>query len=468
VRGSKHRGGAVATDPVCGMTVDSGTAVSFERGGELHYFCCEGCRTAFAADPDRYLRAADASFAQRGHGPAMERAPAAVQAHDASSTDGNRTAASTRSTTSAVWTCPMHPEIRREVPGACPICGMALEALEPTAEEGDNKELASMTRRFWIGVALTTPLLVAMVAEFVPASDPMRLLGHTALAWSQLVLATPVVVWCGAPFFARGWQSVVNRSPNMFTLIALGTGAAWLYSVLATVAPGALPPSFRGAGGAPPLYFESAAVIVTLVLLGQVLELRARAQTSGAIRALLKLAPKIAHRVGNDGHEHDVALDAVASGDTLRVRPGENVPVDGVVLDGASHVDESLLTGEPGPVSKARGAQLSAGTTNGSGTLLMYAERVGRDTLLAQIVRLVAQAQRSRAPVQRLADRVSAWFVPGVVAVAVAAAAVWALVGPAPQAANALLAAVSVLIIACPCALGLATPMSTAARSRAC
>ncbi len=336
---------------------------------------------------------------------------------------------------------------------------MALEPLEPTAEEGDNVELADMTRRFWVGVALTAPLLVAMLAEFVPAIDPMRLLGHAALAWAQLVLATPVVIWCGAPFFARGWQSIVNRSPNMFTLIALGTGAAWVYSVLATVAPGALPPSFR-ADGEPPLYFESAAVIVTLVLLGQVLELRARAQTSGAIRALLKLAPKIAHRVDADGRESDVDLDAVAIGDSLRVRPGENVPIDGVVLDGASHVDESLLTGEPDPVSKAKGASVSAGTTNGSGTLLVRAERVGGDTLLAQIVRLVAQAQRSRAPVQRLADRVSAWFVPSVVAVAIAAAAAWALVGPPPQAANALLAAVSVLIIACPCALGLATPMS--------
>jgi Cu+-exporting ATPase len=412
-------------DPVCGMTVDPGTAASLTHADRTYYFCCEGCRSAFAADPNKYVIGA--------------------------------TRATNRS--AALWTCPMHPEIRRDAPGACPICGMALEPLEPTAEEGDNVELADMTRRFWIGVALTAPLLAAMLAEFVPAIDPMRLLGHAALAWAQLVLATPVVIWCGAPFFARGWQSIVNRSPNMFTLIALGTGAAWLYSVLATVAPGALPPSFR-AGGAPPLYFESAAVIVTLVLLGQVLELRARAQTSGAIRALLKLAPKIAHRVGADSREQDVDLGAVAIGDSLRVRPGENVPIDGVVLDGASHVDESLLTGEPDPVRKEKGAPVSAGTTNGSGTLLVRAERVGGDTLLAQIVRLVAQAQRSRAPVQRLADRVSAWFVPSVVAVAIAAAAGWALVGPPPQAANALLAAVSVLIIACPCALGLATPMS--------
>jgi Cu+-exporting ATPase len=411
------------------MTVEPGTAVSFEHAGEKYYFCCEGCRVAFAADPDRYLGAATAPILQRRR-------------------------------ESAVWTCPMHPEIRRDAPGACPICGMALEPLEPTAEEGDNAELVDMTRRFWIGAALTAPLLVAMLAEFAPSLDPMRVLGHTTFAWAQLALATPVVLGCGWPLLVRGWQSIVNRSPNMFTLIALGAGAAWLYSVLATVVPGALPPSFRGAHGAPPLYFESAAVIVTLVLLGQVLELRARAQTSGAIRGLMKLAPKIAHRVDADGREHDVDLDAVAIGDTLRVRPGENVPVDGVVLDGASHVDESLLTGEPDPVSKTKDASLSAGTTNGSGTLLMRARRVGGDTLLAQIVRLVAQAQRSRAPVQRLADRVSAWFVPGVVAAAIAAAIVWALVGPPPQAANALLAAVSVLIIACPCALGLATPMS--------
>src|SRR5499427_2925363 len=285
-----------------------------------------------------------------------------------------------------IWTCPMHPEIRRDAPGACPICGMALEPLAPTAEEGENAELVDMTRRFWIGVALTAPLVLAMLAEYIPALDPMRVLGHAALAWAQLALATPVVLWCGWPFFVRGWQSILNRSLNMFTLIALGTGAAFVYSVFATVLPSALPVSFRGAGGAPPLYFEASAVIVTLVLLGQVLELRARTQTSGAIRALLKLAPKIAHRVGDDGAERDVGLENVAVGDTLRVRPGENVPVDGVVLDGASHVDESMLTGEPDPVRKEKGASVTAGTTNGTGALLMRAERVGGDTLLSQIV----------------------------------------------------------------------------------
>jgi len=438
VQVSAHHGAADVTDPVCGMTVDPATAPSSEHAAEKYYFCCDGCRAAFAENPDRYLRA-----------------PAGVRAKDT-----DRAGASYRTTASAVWTCPMHPEIRRDAPGACPICGMALEPLEPVAEGGENEELADMTRRLWIGVALTAPLVLAMLAEFVPALDPMELLGHATVAWAQLALATPVVIWCGAPFFARGWQSIVNRNPNMFTLIALGTGAAWLYSVVATVAPSALPPSFRGEGGAPPLYFESAAVIVTLVLLGQVLELRARAQTSGAIRALLKLAPKIAHRIATEGREDDIDLGAVAIGDTLRVRPGENVPVDGVVLDGSSHVDESLLTGEPDPVRKIAGAALSAGTTNGTGALTMRAERVGGETLLSQIVHLVAAAQRSRAPVQRLADRVSAWFVPSVVAVALAAALAWALVGPPPQAANALLAAVSVLIIACPCALGLATPMS--------
>jgi len=391
----------VAVDPVCGMTVEPATAAgSAEHHGKTYYFCSKHCEHTFRAHPEKYL--GEKKPEQPVHGN---------------------------------YTCPMHPEIVQQGPGACPICGMALEPLEPKAEEGENAELVDMTRRFWIGVALTAPLLLAMLGEFVPAIDPMHRFGHAAVAWAQLALATPVVLWCGWPFFVRGWQSIANRSPNMFTLIALGTGAAWLYSVLATAVPSALPPSFRGEGGAPPLYFESAAVIVTLVLLGQVLELRARAQTSGAIRALLKLAPKVAHRVDAADRESDVELNSVAVADTLRIRPGENVPVDGIVLDGASHVDESLLTGEPDPVSKAKGASLSAGTTNGSGTLLMRAQRVGGDTLLAQIVRLVAQAQRSRAPVQRLADRVSAWFVPSVVVIAVVAAIVWALFGPPPQAA---------------------------------
>jgi Cu+-exporting ATPase len=417
-------------DPVCGMTVDPATALSHRHGGDTYYFCNPRCKEKFVAAPDKYLEAAE---------------PRAAEAPAPSGT---------------IWTCPMHPEIRRDEPGACPICGMALEPLAPTAEEGENAELADMTRRFWISVALTTPLLWSMVGELVPAINPMRLFPHGVVSWAQLLLATPVVLWGGWPFFVRGWHSIVNRSLNMFTLIALGTGAAWTFSVVSTVLPDVLPPSFRDESGAPPLYFEAAAVIVTLVLLGQVLELRARAQTSGAIRALLRLAPKIAHRLDAGGSETDIPLEHVQVGDRLRVRPGESIPVDGVVLEGSSHVDESMLTGEPEPVRKSADAPLSAGTTNGSGSLVMRAERVGGDTLLSQIVHMVAQAQRSRAPVQRLVDKVSAWFVPTVVAVALIAAAVWALVGPPPQLAHALLVAVSVLIIACPCALGLATPMS--------
>jgi Cu+-exporting ATPase len=403
-----------------------------EHGGQKFYFCGKRCLEKFAADPARYAASAAPP-------------PAGAPSPKAGAT---------------IWTCPMHPEIRRENPGACPICGMALEPLAPSADEGENAELTDMTRRFWISFVLSVPLLWSMLGEIVPAVDPMRLFPHAAVAWTQLLLATPVVLWGGWPFFVRGWQSLVTWHLNMFTLIALGSGAAWVFSVLATVLPSTLPASFRAASGAPPLYFEAAAVIVTLVLLGQVLELRARAQTSGAIRALLRLAPKVAHRVDSTGAETDVPLDEVAVGDRLRIRPGENIPVDGGVLDGESHVDESMLTGEPTPVRKGAGAALSAGTTNGSGSLVMRADRVGGDTLLAQIVHMVAQAQRSRAPVQRLADRVASWFVPAVVLVAVAAGVVWAVVGPPPQLAHALLVAVSVLIIACPCALGLATPMS--------
>jgi Cu+-exporting ATPase len=362
--------------------------------------------------------------------------------------------------THEIWTCPMHAEVRREGPGDCPICGMALEPLTPTAEDSENAELKDMTRRFWISAALTAPLLWAMVGEFIPSIDPMMLLGHGPVAWAQLALATPVVLWGGHPFFVRGWQSIVNRSLNMFTLIALGTGAAWLFSVVATLVPRVLPTSFLNEDGAVPLYFEAAAVIVTLVLLGQVLELRARDQTSGAIKALLKLAPKIAHRIDDGGNETDISLEHVAVGDRLRVRPGENIPVDGVVLEGTSHVDESMLTGEPAPVRKSPNDKLSAGTTNGSSSVVMRADRVGGDTLLSQIVHMVAQAQRSRAPVQRLVDLVAAWFVPTVVLIAVVAAIVWGTVGPEPRFAYALVVAVSVLIIACPCALGLATPMS--------
>jgi Cu+-exporting ATPase len=338
---------------------------------------------------------------------------------------------------------------------------MALEPVMPSAEQPANEELADMTRRLVVAVVLTLPILWSMLGELAPSIDPMRLFGHTPVAWAQLALVTPVVLWAGWPFFQRGWQSVVHRSLNMFTLIALGTGAAYLYSLVATVAPGALPASFRDAhGGAAPLYFEAAAVIVALVLMGQVLELRARARTSGAIRELLQLAPRVAHRLDDAGTEQDVPLEAIDVGERLRVRPGESVPVDGVVVDGDSHVDESMITGEPHPVRKVAGDRVTGGTINGSGSFVMRAERVGSETLLSQIVALVAQAQRSKAAVQRLADRVAAWFVPTVVAVAIVAALVWAVAGPEPRLAHALLVAVSVLIIACPCALGLATPMS--------
>jgi Cu+-exporting ATPase len=400
------------------------------HAGETYYFCSQGCRDKFARDPASYLE------------------PKPKRAAESPPPPGT------------IWTCPMHPEIQRDTPVPCPICGMALEPLTPTADEGGNAELEDMTRRFWISAAMTVPLLWAMLGELIPAIDPMLLFGHGTVAWAQLLLATPVVIWGGGPFFVRGWHSIVNRNLNMFTLIAIGTGAAWLFSVVATVAPGVLPESFLNPDGGAPVYFEAAAVIVTLVLLGQVLELRARARTSGAIKALLRLAPKIAHRVDAEGNESDVPLEDVAVGDLLRVRPGEKIPVDGQVVEGRTHVDESMLTGEPVPVGKSKEDKVSAGTTNGSSSILMRADRVGGDTLLSQIVLMVAQAQRSRAPVQRLADRVAAWFVPAVVASAIVAAVVWALVGPEPKLAHALLVGVSVLIIACPCALGLATPMS--------
>ncbi|MFZ5482015.1 MAG: copper-transporting P-type ATPase [Myxococcota bacterium] len=365
---------------------------------------------------------------------------------------GHRRHGPPRVTTSTKWTCPMHPQIVEDAPGSCPICGMALEPVTPAVEEGPNPELVDMTRRLWVGAGLSLPLLVVAMAEMATGRAYLP-------AWVQLVLATPVVLWAGWPFFARGWQSVVARSPNMFTLIALGVGAAWAFSVVATIAPGVLPPAFRGHSGGVPLYFEAAAVITTLVLVGQVLELRARASTSAAIKALLSLAPPTARRV-TDAGEEDVPLAEVQVGDRLRVRPGEKLPVDGVVVDGESHVDESMITGEPVPVAKGPGAKVVGGTVNGAGGFVMRAEKVGSDTLLARIVHMVGEAQRSRAPIQRLADLVSAWFVPAVVVVSVATFVTWAVVGPDPRLAYALVNAVAVLIIACPCALGLATPMA--------
>jgi Cu+-exporting ATPase len=412
---------AVATtarDPVCGMRVDpAAAAATVAHAGSLYHFCSTGCAERFRAEPGRYL----------------DGAPPAPPA-DAR----------------GIYTCPMHPEVRQQGPGSCPICGMALEPLSPSAEP-DDAELRDLTRRLWASAACTIPVAALGMSE---------MWGGHPNPWVELVLATPVVVWGGWPFFVRGWRSIVAGRLNMFTLIAIGTGTAFVESVLATVAPGIFPASFRAHGGAVPVYFEAAAVITTLVLLGQVLELRARRQTGGAIRALLDLRPRTARRLDADGREHEVPLDAVQVGDRLRVRPGEKVPVDGAVLEGTSAVDEAMVTGEPLPVEKTAGARLIGGTVNTTGSFVMRAERVGEETMLAQIVRLVGEAQRSRAPVQDLADRVAAWFVPAVLAVALATFVAWALVGPAPRLAHALVAAVSVLIIACPCALGLATPMS--------
>jgi Cu+-exporting ATPase len=420
----------VAVDPVCGMTVEPERAAgSAAHGGRIFYFCSPSCWQKFRAEPERYLQP---------DSPTRTTPPAAPLVE---------------------YTCPMHPEVRRMGPGHCPICGMALEPVVATGEEA-NPELRDMTRRLWVSAALTAPILAMMVSGWLPGDPLRRLLGPGLALWLQAALATPVVVWGGWPFFVRGWASVATRHLNMFTLIALGTGASYLYSLVALLAPAAIPPSFRDMSGEPALYFEPAAVIVTLVLLGQVLELRARARTGGALRALLDLSPRTARVVRADGREEDVPLGEVAAGDRLRVRPGEIVPVDGVVLAGSSAVDESMVSGEPMPVAKAAGSPVTGGTLNGSGGLLVEARRVGADTLLAQIVRLVGAAQRSRAPIQRLADRVAAWFVPAVIAVALLTFAAWALWGPPPRLAHALVNAVAVLIIACPCALGLATPMS--------
>jgi P-type Cu+ transporter len=415
-------------DPVCGMTVSPDSPHRLEHGGRTFRFCAAGCRSKFEADPERYLAP-----------PAAEPAP---------------------SPGAVEWTCPMHPEIVRSAPGACPICGMALEPRTMTAEEPVNPELADMTRRFRVSALLTVPLLAIAMGHLIPGDPVGRLLPHGSRNLIELLLASPVVLWGGSPFFVRFWQSVVNRSPNMFTLIGLGVGFAYAESVVATLAPNVFPASFRGTTGQVGVYYEAAAVIVTLVLLGQVLELRARSRTGAAIRALLGLAPKTARRIGPDGAEEDVPLAHVRAGDRLRVRPGERVPVDGVVRDGRSAVDESMVTGESIPVEKVPGDRVIGATVNASGAFVMEAERVGSETLLAQIVRMVTEAQRSRAPIQKLADRVAAVFVPAVVAISVVTFAAWALLGPEPRLAHAIVNAVAVLIIACPCALGLATPMS--------
>ena len=429
-QGHHHAPPAPAThtvkDPVCGMSVDPHQTVHpYEYAGRPYYFCSAGCRSKFAAGPERYLG---------------EEAPVAPAKPD------------------AIYTCPMHPEVRQVGPGSCPICGMALEPLDVTADAGPNPELADMTRRFWVGLVLALPVLALEMGRHL--TNLHMLLGQQTSNWLQLLLATPVVLWAGWPFFERGGASVKSRNLNMFTLIALGTGVAWGYSVVATVAPGLFPAGLRGQDGAVAVYFEAAAVITVLVLLGQVLELRARAQTSGAIKALLNLAPKTARRLRDDGSDEEVTLDQVLTNDRLRVRPGDRVPVDGEVVEGASAVDESMVTGEALPVEKQAGAKVIGGTLNGRGSFVMRAEKVGRETMLARIVQMVAEAQRSRAPIQRLADQVSGWFVPAVVAIAALAFVAWWIWGPEPSFTYGLIAAVSVLIIACPCALGLATPMS--------
>jgi Cu+-exporting ATPase len=453
-------------DPVCGMSILPSDAVGHvTQRAQTNYFCSQSCLDRFRASPETYLNAAPA--ASHGHeqgdtreytcpmDPEVRRiGPGACPKCGMALEPVSATPL-----TKTEWTCPMHPEIVRDEPGSCPICGMALEPRDVTLDE-QNPELDDMTRRFRWSLVLTTPILAFMVSEFLPGQPLQHALPPAAMTWSQFLLATPVVLWGGWPFFVRGWASVVNRHLNMFTLIALGVGAAYVFSVVATLAPGLFPASFRTHGDQIGVYFEPAAVIVVLVLLGQVLELRARSRTSSAIKKLLGLTPTTARRIDASDAEQDVPLEHVQVGDRLRVRPGERVPVDGVVVDGTTTVDESMVTGEPIPVEKAATNKVTGGTVNGTGTFVMEAQRVGSDTLLAQIVRLVGEAQRSRAPIQRLADTVSGWFVPIVILVAVVTFGVWAVWGPEPRLAHALVNAVAVLIIACPCALGLATPMS--------
>jgi Cu+-exporting ATPase len=426
---SPTQGSAGLKDPVCGMAVDPQTARhSIAHEGHSYYFCSVGCRAKFEAAPHRYL--------------ASDTEPTPPQAPEGT-----------------LWTCPMHPEIRRDRFGSCPICGMALEPLLVTADSGPSPELADMTRRMWVGLVLALPVfLLEMGSHLIPALH--HLVPTRTSIWIQLVLATPVVLWCGWPFFERAWASLKTRRLNMFTLIAMGTGVAWTYSMVAAFAPGIFPAAFQAAGGTVAVYFEAAAVITVLVLFGQVLELRAREQTSGAIKALLNLAPKTARRIGSDGAEEDVPVELVVPGDRLRVRPGETVPVDGVVQDGRSSLDESMVTGESMPITRSVGDRVTGGTLNQSGSLIIRAEKVGRDTMLSRIVQMVADAQRSRAPIQRMADQVSGWFVPLVIGIALFTFVAWGIWGPEPRFAHGLIAAVAVLIIACPCALGLATPMS--------
>jgi len=476
-------------DPVCGMTVDPDRAAAQSvHHGKSFYFCSQGCAARFAVSPQKFLESSAPPVRGYNDAPPAELHPSKTgsieqglplkqippanyfcpmdpevsQDHPGACPKCGMAlepVVPTQPATRVEYTCPMHPEIVRSAPGSCPICGMALERRDAIAEQDENPELAGMTRRFWISVALTIPILALAVSDMIPGQPLQDILSPRAVGWIELILATPVVLWAGWFFFERGWASIVNGSLNMFTLIALGTGTAYVFSVIAVLFPQTFPDSFRVMGGVP-IYFESATAITTLVILGQVLELRARSRTSTAIRSLLKLSPKSARIVRADGTEIDVPVEHIAVGDLLRVRPGEKVPVDGVITEGESSVDESLMTGEPIPVEKSAGAGVIGGTVNGTGTFIMRADRVGNETLLSQIVRMVSEAQRSRAPVQKLADRVSGYFVPAVLLIAIITFIAWAIYGPEPKMAHALLNAVAVLIIACPCALGLATPMA--------
>ena len=456
-------------DPVCGMMVDPlHAAAKHEHNGQAYYFCSSHCEKRFSSDPEGFLKGK--------YQPGMEAEPAkpgtkyicpmcpGVESYQPAACPKCGMALEPEMarapSTKTEYVCPMHPEVVQDHPGSCPKCGMALEPREITLAEEENPELKDMTRRFWIGLVLGFPLFLLAMSDMIPGQPVQHILSPSLLHWVQWILATPVVLWCGWPFFQRGWASLVHRSLNMFTLIALGTGTAYVYSTVATFAPGIFPDSFRGPGGEVAVYFEAAAVIIVLVLLGQVLELRARSQTGTAIKALLGLAPKNARRIRKDGSEEDIPVQDVQPDDILRIRPGEKIPIDGVIIEGQSSVDESMITGEAIPVEKTGGNPITGGTVNGTGTLVMRAERVGRDTLLAQIVRMVSEAQRSRAPIQRMADLVAGYFVPVVVGVAVLTFLIWAVLGPDPRLAYALVNAVAVLIIACPCALGLATPMS--------
>ncbi len=473
-QGHSHSAAEVVRDPVCAMTVDPAAGKpTHEHGGHLYHFCATGCRDKFAAAPEDFVSAEDpvcgmsvdratARHVAKHEGQRFYFCAAGCQqkfeAEPAKYLAGRP--APEPMPAGTLYTCPMHPEIVQEGPGDCPLCGMALEPMGiPAGDEGPNPELVDFTRRFWIGAVLTLPILLLAMGPHLGL--PLRVwLGEAAASWTELILATPVVLWAGWPFFQRGWKSILNRSLNMFTLIAMGVGAAYAFSLVATIIPQAFPVGFRDAGGHVGVYYEAAAVIIVLVLLGQILELRARERTGGAIRALLDLAAKTARVLRPDGREEEIPLEDVKVGDHLRVRPGDKVPVDGVVVEGHSSVDESMLTGEPVPVEKAAGDRVTGATINGSGSLVIEARRVGADTVLSQIVEMVAQAQRSRAPIQKLADQVAGYFVPTVVLVAVVAFIAWAVWGPPPALAYALVSAVSVLIIACPCALGLATPMS--------